>query len=152
MSVKCQDLSIPWVHFNPLISTRDVGVHLLRRHNERSWRDVVIVAISWIHVTLDVFHSSIEIGVWARQECIYNVSPVGLSIICMAIFDDGLEMALYLLSNFDNIAFLILNLGSLNCLAMKFQVDWCCWVNLLEQDFENWCPIVALCSSDIYEH
>ena len=92
---KCQDLSIPWVHFTLLISTRDVCVQLIHRHKERSWRNIGILAISCIHITLDGLHSSIEIVIWARQECIQNVSPVGLSIIRMAIFEDVLEMALY---------------------------------------------------------
>ena len=56
---KCQDFCIPWVHFAPLISTRDVCVQLLRRHNERSWRDVRIVAISCIHIIPDGLHYSI---------------------------------------------------------------------------------------------
>ena len=63
------------------------------------------------------------------------MAPVGLSIIRMAIFDDGLELALDGLSHLDNISFVVLKLGSLNGLVMKFHVDWCCWVNLLEQDF-----------------
>ena len=51
------------------------------------------------------------------------MAPVGLRIICMAIFDYGLEMALYLLAHFDDIAFVFLKLGPLNGLAMEFHVD-----------------------------
>ena len=88
-------LCIPWVHFAPINSTQDVFVQMLRRHKERSWNAIGIVAISCIHITLDILHYSIEIGIWARQECIQNVAPVGLSIIRMSIFDYGLKMAVY---------------------------------------------------------
>ena len=51
------------------------------------------------------------------------MAPVGLSIARMAIFDYGLEMALDVLAHIDNIAFVILELGSLNVLAMKLHID-----------------------------
>ena len=41
----------------------------------------------------------------------------------MAIFDDDLEIALYLLAHFDEIAFVFLKLGPLIGLAMEFHVD-----------------------------
>ena len=41
----------------------------------------------------------------------------------MAIFDYGLEMALYLLAHFDDIAFVLFKLGPFNGLAMEVQVD-----------------------------
>ena len=120
---KCQDLCIPWVHFSPLILTRDVGVQLLRRNEKSIWSDVGIIAISCMHIALDGLHSSIEVSIRARQECIHNLAPVGLNIVRMVIFDNGLKMALDGLAHLDNIAFVILKLGSLNGLAMKLHVD-----------------------------
>ena len=91
---KCQYLCIPWVHFAPLISTRDVCVQLLHRHEERSWSNVGIVAISCIHITLDGLHSSIEIGIWDRQDCIQNVAPVCLSAISRTSMKMAMRMML----------------------------------------------------------